>query len=141
MALNSPARRRTFKYRDIDLGLNVNPLNNDIATLSDEQSIQQSVKLLVMTKFYEKWFRPQIGNFIPEALFELPSNNIEGEIKRTVAAILRQYEPRIVLQNGEDDIEVSGLENDRNEFRVRISYLIKGQIGRTVTDVYVKRTK
>lgn len=141
MALNSPSKRRNLKYRDIDLRLNRNPLNNDIGTLNDVQSINQSVKLLVLTAFYEKWFRPKIGNFIPSALFELPSDSIEDEIRSSVASMLAEYEPRILLQNGKDDVIIGGLRDDRNEFQVQIRYLIRGSIGENFTDVYVKRTK
>lgn len=141
MALNAPPKKRKLKYRDIDLNLSVNPLNNDISTLNENASIQQSVKLLVMTAFYEKWFRPQIGNFIPTALFELPDDDIEDAIQSSVASMLAQYEPRILLENGREDVIIDGLEDDRNEFRVQIKYLIRGQIGENFTDVYVKRTK
>lgn len=139
--LNAPKPRRNLKYRDINLNLKRNPLSNDISTLNDVQSINQSVKLLVMTAFYEKWFRPKIGNFIPSALFELPDEDVEDQVKTSVANMLDNYEPRILLEDGPESIEIGGLDEDQNEFRITIRYVIRGRIGENFTDVYVERTK
>lgn len=129
------------QYRDIDLNLTINPLTNDVSTLSTNQSIHQSVKNLILIGFYEKWFEPKIGNYVPSMLFELYIDEYVMIVKDSIAAIIRDYEPRVLIRDPFSDITISSEDLDDNGIRVRIEYLIIGKNTRQATDVYVQRTK
>lgn len=130
------------QYRDFDLNLTRNPLTNDLNTLSTNRSIAQSVKHLVRIAFYEKWFRPKIGNFVPSMLFELPILEYQDPVRLSIWNVIKKYEPRVELPNGMDDITISGDESmDRNELRVTIRYNIIGKNAEDNVEVYVQRVK
>lgn len=130
------------KFRDISLNLTKNPLTNDLNTLSTNQSIAQSVKHLVRIAFYEKWFRPDIGNYSAAMLFELFIPEYHSATKRSIFNVIQKYEPRVELTNGIDDIIISGDESvDRNELVITIRYNIIGKNAEDSVDVYVQRVK
>lgn len=141
-----PKSKLTFRpeknqYRDIDLNLEMNPLTNDVSTLSTNQSIHQSLKNLVLIGFYEKWFEPKIGNYVPSMLFELPIAEYAMIVRFSLLELIQKYEPRVLLQNGFEDITLNDENLDDNSIRVTINYLIIGKNTQQTTEVYVQRTK
>lgn len=129
------------RYRDIDLSFKRNPLNNDLQTLSTTESIKQSVRNLVLTAFYEKWFRPDIGNFAASSIFELFIDEHVDAIQNSIYNMLLRYEPRITFKNNKRDIEVTEDVADGNELRVKINYLIVGSNDQDNIQIRVQRLK
>lgn len=110
------SRKRAFS--DIDLGFNARP-NGDVYKKTDAASIKQSVKNLLLTNTGEKPFNTFGGN-LSDFLFELADADIEFDIRDQVIRAIENYEPRAQLL----DIEVFP-NIDRNEIRVKITFLVK----------------
>ena len=126
-------------FSDFDISFRRNPVSGDLLRLNTEQSIKQSVRNLVLINFYEKHFRPRIGNFAAGSLFELADdNNILRSVKRSIRDLLTRFEPRIQL----DDIEVSTDDQlDANKISIKIFYKIIGILGQQTTELKMQRVR
>ena len=116
-----PVERISKGFRDVSATFHINPINDDLIALKNENAIARSVRNLILTVPGEKPFQPAIGSRVTEMLFEnmdkVTANAIRSEIKNT----LNNFEPRISLKEVlvEPDF-------DNNEYNVTINYIIVG---------------
>lgn len=108
---------RTKIYKDFDLSFNVNPITGDLGTKSDVNAIQQSIKTLINTNFFERPFQPTLGCNIRSLLFEPMSPVVANDLKTVINDVLGNYEPRIVVR----DIEIRD-NSDSNAYFITIVY-------------------
>jgi phage baseplate assembly protein W len=108
-------------YSDFDLSFAANPVTGDLAKKYDVNAVKQSIKTLVLTRFYERPFQPKLGSPIYGLLFEnvdiITANRLQIELE----ILINKYEPRIRAQN----IEVIP-EYDSNAFSVNITFYVYG---------------
>ena len=88
----------TNLFRDIDLKFKMDDFGNDIATLSDEDAIKQSLFNLLMTKPNEVPFHPEIYSDLSDLLFSIRTGTTETLIKDSVERVVEKYEPRVNLK-------------------------------------------
>ena len=116
-----PVERTSKGFKDISATFQINPVNDDLIALKNENAIARSVRNLILTIPGEKPFEPDIGSRVTDMLFEnmdqITANAIRGEIKNT----LINDEPRISLK----EILVEP-DFDNNEYNVTINYIIVG---------------
>lgn len=110
---------RTKIYKDFDLSFSVNPITGDLGTKSDANAIQQSLKTLINTNFFERPFQPTLGCNIRSLLFEPISPVTANDMKTVINDVLVNYEPRIVVR----DIEIRD-NSDTNSYFITILYNI-----------------
>ena len=110
---------RTKIYKDFDLSFSVNPITGDLGTKSDANAIQQSLKTLINTNFFERPFQLTLGCNIRSLLFEPISPVTANDMKTVINDVLVNYEPRIVVQN----IEIRD-NSDTNSYFITILYNI-----------------
>ena len=71
------------------------PVNNNLAKISNEESVKQSLKNLILTSRGERLFQPTVGSGVNNLLFEhsiRPTlNSIEFNIQNTI----KYNEPRV----------------------------------------------
>ena len=94
-------------YSDLRSDLAVNPANDDVLTITNEAAIEQSIKNLLQTNFYERVMKPNIGSNIKSLLFELASPHTSYNIKEAVKETIENFEPRadiidVLVENDED---------------------------------------
>lgn len=70
------------------------PNGGDLAKVSNENSVRQSIKNLVLTNVGERFFQPDLGTDVNKALFEPNSIMASLSIKNRILNVLRLYEPR-----------------------------------------------
>lgn len=108
-------------YSDFDLSFAANPVTGDLAKKYDVNAVKQSLKTLVLTRYYERPFQPKLGSPIYGLLFEnvdiITANRLQIELE----ILINKYEPRIRAQN----IEVIP-EYDSNAFSVNITFYVYG---------------
>ena len=108
-------------YSDFDLSFAANPVTGDLAKKYDVNAVKQSLKTLVLTRYYERPFQPKLGSPIYGLLFEnvdiITANRLQVELE----ILINKYEPRIRAQN----IEVIP-EYDSNAFSVNITFYVYG---------------
>lgn len=123
-------------YRDIDIRFRRNPVTNDVVSLNSIESIKQSVRLLVLTNFYERPMQPKIGTRIRSSLFELFDLNLVDMIQKEIRGILDRFEPRVQVK----EVEVTEKPNDHT-LDVRIVYLIYGRVQRVEQVINLQRVR
>ena len=104
-------------YSDLRSDLAVNPATDDVMVSTNEAAIEQSIKNLLQTSFYERLFQPTIGSNIRSLLFELATPQTSYNLKEAVFEVIENYEPRcqIIDVIVENDI-------DRHSLNVYIEY-------------------
>ena len=65
-----PLERVSQGFRDISMSFQVNPLNNDLIALKNENAIARSVRNIVFTTPGEKFFDENFGSRVSQLLFE-----------------------------------------------------------------------
>lgn len=116
-----PLQRVSKGFKDISLSFQVNPINYDLISITNETAISRAVRNLVFTKRGERPFDALLGSRVSSLLFDtldpVTASNIELEIE----TVIRNYEPRVSL------VRVKATPNyDANEIDVEIVYNIIG---------------
>ncbi len=116
-----PLERVSQGFKDISMSFKVNPLNDDLIVLKNENAIARSIRNIVFTLPGEKFFDENFGSRISKSLFDniddLTAATIRDEIERSI----RNNEPRVNLRSVRT---IPNFEN--NEFDVTITYDIIG---------------
>lgn len=116
-----PVERVSRGFKDISMSFKVNPLNNDLIGLKNENAIARSIRNLVLTLPGERFFDPDLGSRVSRVLFENMDEITASEIKDEIKFTVENYEPRVDLIS----VKVSPNYDD-NEFNVTINYNIIG---------------
>lgn len=106
-------------FQDIDPTLTRHPITNQVAILTNERAVKQSVKNLVFTRWMEFFYRTDLYSRVSDSIFEPIGQFTMDDIKNSIEDVLYGFEPRIniVSINIFDDI-------DRNAYSVDIIYRI-----------------
>ena len=132
----STSNRNSRKFKDIDLDFGRNVVTNDINTVTDVVAIKRSVKNLIQTNFYERPFHPELGCGVRELLFENFTPITGVFIKRKIAEVLANYEPRITLNSIRLDDD-----QDNNRLVVDIYFYIVGIPGPQQVSTFLQRLR
>lgn len=96
--------------------------NGDVAGVSDEASINQSLRTLINLEKWDKPFHPEISVGIRSLLFENWCDQLYRTVEEKIRRAVRRWEPRI------DVVSVSAEgDPDENELIVTIKYRIRGE--------------
>ena len=117
MATVNISTQRTF--RDLDLSFTKHPIRKDVNVFINEYAIINSIKNLVLTNFYEKPFRPEVGSNIRKLLFENFDVIISTQIERALKETIENYEPRVSVSK----ILIKP-DPDRNGYNVTLNFFI-----------------
>lgn len=82
-------------YKDFDLSFGRNPLTNDIGKKTDANAINQSMKMLLNTYYYERPFRPDVGSNLRRILFEPADAITIQDLRASIETLIINYEPRV----------------------------------------------
>lgn len=81
-------------YADIFNDLDKHPITDDLAVRTNENSVKQSIRNLLLTDRGERLFQPNIGSSIRKMLFENITPQTIIVIEQMVRETLNVYEPR-----------------------------------------------
>lgn len=116
MAVQQNFQRRGV-YKDFDLSLTRNPLTNDIGTKTDVAAINQSVKNIIQTNYYERPFQPDFGCNIRALLFEPADPITIADMRQVIYTALGNHEPRVIVTS----VNVRDLV-EQNSYHIEIGY-------------------
>ena len=89
---------KTRPYKDVSLTFARNVVTSDVVTVSGEDAVKRSIKLLIMSRTGETPFFPEFGSLIFPLLFEpidpITTVLLQHEIEATITA----YEPRVNIR-------------------------------------------
>lgn len=105
-------------YSDFMLNFDKNPLTGFLARITNEESVKQSIKCLLLTQRTERFFRPYVGSKLQALLFDLATPMIDQAIKTEVKTTLENCEPRAKIE----DISVR-YNQDRDANSINVSIL------------------
>jgi len=121
MATSQTFQRKNV-FKDFDLSFSRHPLTNDIASKTDINAINQSIRSLLNTNYYERPFQPRIGSNIRKILFEPADPITIADLKQAIRETLGNYEPRVTLNS----ILIED-QSERNAYLIQISYTINSR--------------
>ncbi|RLA83730.1 MAG: baseplate protein [Epsilonproteobacteria bacterium] len=100
--------------------------DGNVALVSNEDDIQEAIKIVLQTAPGERVMRPDFGCGINNYVFSIINTanllQIENEIQRA----LTLYEPRILIQK----VKASSAQSDNGYLDVSIEYLVKSSNAR-----------
>ena len=113
--------RKSRAFKDISLSFSPHPVTKDLPVLLNERAIVRSVRNLVETMPFERFFNSLIGTDVRDSLFGNFSRTtvyvLEDQIRETVS----NFEPRV----SNVGVEVIG-RPDMNEMEVKVLFDIVG---------------
>lgn len=123
-------------YSDLDLDFNMNTSTGDVNKKVGVEAIKRSVRNLVMTNYYERKFRTDIGSDVNELLFDNinPLTNIY--LHDAIESVINNFEPRVKLQ----DVVVKE-DIDNNGFNITITYVVLNRNLPVVSTLFLERIR
>ena len=110
-------------YKDFDLSFSRNPLTNDIGKKTDANAINQSMKMLLNTYYYERPFRPDVGSNLRRILFEPADVITIQDLRASIESLIINYEPRVSL------IDIKIIDNaESNAYDISIEYRLNNMV-------------
>jgi phage baseplate assembly protein W len=95
--ITSQLKKNPIVYVDFDASFLPNPVTGDLAIITNEDSIKQSIRNLVLTNFYERCFQPTVGGNVLGSLYELLTPALELNLKKNIENTINNFEPRASL--------------------------------------------
>jgi phage baseplate assembly protein W len=74
------------------------PLGPELAVVTNEKAVTQSIKNLIYTNFGERVFQPNVGCNITASLFELAGVPLQNLLIQSITATIQTWEPRAILE-------------------------------------------
>lgn len=104
-------------YSDFMINFDLNPITGYLAKLTNEDSVKQALKNLVLTNRGERFYNSFIGSRVSSLLFEpmdsVTQTSIENEIRETIL----NNEPRVEL------IDIKAIPDfDNNAYNIKIIF-------------------
>jgi hypothetical protein len=111
-------------------------VTGDITKKLNENAIAQSIRNLLLTSHYERPFKPQLGSNVKKFLFEPIDNITTSLIQDSIFETLRNYEPRITIQ------EVVATPNyDEQRYDVNITFFVKNSVEPLTINFFLERVR
>jgi hypothetical protein len=134
MATANIPTERTF--RDLDLNFTIHPVRKDVNVHVNEYAIINSVKNLVLTNFYERPFRPEIGSNIRRLLFENIDPIISSQLERSLAETITNFEPRVRIS------KITAIPSpEENGYKARLEFYIINSTNPITINFFLERIR
>ena len=133
MAIRKEAGKQEY-YSDLDLAFLPHPVTGKLAKKTNRNAVRQSVKSLILTNFYERPFRSNIGCNVRSMLFELFSPLTKQKLENAVRETIYNFEPRAEV------IEVIAEQrDDLNALTLSIAFYVINDPEPVILDVILER--
>lgn len=73
------------------------PVGNQLARVTNEQAVMQSLKNLIRTNLGERLFQPTVGSDVMATLFELNTDEARDSLELFISNTVENNEPRVNL--------------------------------------------
>jgi hypothetical protein len=123
-------------FSDFFTDFETHPITNNLARVTNDQSVKQSIRNLILTNRGERFFEPNIGSDILRAVFEPNDILTANDLQRYIEYTIKFCEPRAKLQQVSVTPSLDG-----NEFVVTILFSIINNPVPISLDVILKRVR
>jgi len=123
-------------YSDIPSNFDIHPIKEDLVLLTNENAVKRSIRNLLLTDPYERFFNPDVGAGIRQSLFENISSDTEYVLKEKIRETIVNYEPRANIYS----VNVKALADD-NAYSASIVFSIINSTTPITLDLILKRVR
>lgn len=131
----TPLKKQEF-YSDFLINFDTNPITGVLARSTNEDSIKQALKNLLLTNFTERFYEPLVGSRINALLFEPFSIITELSLKTEIENSIKNNEPRVIIH----DVSVSAKE-DENGYLINIVFSTINIPQTTQLELFLQRVR
>jgi len=128
--------RQQNDYSDLDLFFVAHPATGDVPKLYGEDAIRRSVRNLILTNFYDRPFRSNIGSNIRKTLFDNITEFTSIHIQNFIEEVINNWEPRVELRS-----VVVSVAPDSNAYIVNMLYKILNRQEPVTNTIILKRLR
>jgi phage baseplate assembly protein W len=108
-------------YKDLDLSFTAHPVTGDVAKKLDVNAVKQSLRILMLSNFYERPFAAEKAGNIRGFLFENFSDTTSRALEFSLRNLIDTYEKRAKIE----DIRVTASPNT-NLLNISINFYVVG---------------
>ena len=113
--------KRSKSFKDLNVSFARNIFTDDVSSVTNENSIKQSIKNLILTVPGEKPFSPLVGSRVYELLFEPLDPFTIDSIHEEIINTITNHEERVELIN----VDVTPI-YENNKIHVTVEYQVIG---------------
>jgi len=128
--------KSTKVWKDLNLNFTRNTVTNDIVKIEGVNAVKRSVRNLINTNHYERFFHPELGSGIRELLFENMTPLTEIYLAKKIEEVLTNYEPRVRLVQ----VLVRG-NPDQNQYNIMIEFYVVNHPEPVTIDTFLERLR
>ena len=128
--------KSTKVWKDLNLNFTRNTVTNDIVKIEGVNAVKRSVRNLINTNHYERFFHPELGSGIRELLFENMTPLTEIYLAKKIEEVLVNYEPRVRLVQ----VLVRG-NPDQNQYNIMIEFYVVNHPEPVQIDTFLERLR
>jgi phage baseplate assembly protein W len=124
------------RFSDLDLSFLPHPVTGQPKVLTDAKAIEQSMRNLVLTNFYERFYYPDIGCDVESQLFEHFGSAFKTITELKIRRGLSNDEPRgrvLRLDIAPDE--------DRNTVKVAVTYQALNRSEPVVVQFFLEKVR
>jgi len=124
------------EYSDLNLAFIAHPVSGDVSILRDAEAVKRSLKNLVFTNYYERFYQPGLGCGINHMLFEPIMPFTAKKMKNAIIDVINTYEPRVELINV--DVEPDGTDHG---FQISLKFYVLNIPEPVELDLFLQRAR
>jgi len=130
------ARLEEIKYADFFNNISALIHKNDLALLTNEESIKNAIRNLLLTNRGERFFNPDLGSDIQSLLFENITQVTSNNLKKFIEYTIQNYEPRAQLL----EVIVSPVP-DENAYSATIIFSVINSNTQAILEMIINRVR
>lgn len=123
-------------FSDLDIAFIAHPITGQLARKTNRDAVRQSVKSLILTDYFERPFKSDIGCSIRYYLFELYTPALKQQMENAIREVIKNYEPRAEVI----DVLVEERQ-DLNALTVSVAFFILNDPEPVFLDVILERVR
>ena len=118
------AKRESERYSDFYVNIDAHPNTGELLKLINADAVKRSIRNIIFTDRYERFFQPTIGAGLKAYLFENNNPRVLKLIEDEISSTIQRYEPRANIL----DVSAKFEETDQSiVIRVVFSILNNGE--------------
>jgi len=127
---------RIKDYTDLDLDFIANPITGDVSKKTGPDAVARSIRNLVMTNYYDRPFRSQIGSNAVKMLFENIGPLTAVNLEQAISDVVTNFEPRAKLIG----VKVKA-DPDENGYSAKIAFYVQNRPEPFQTTLFLARIR
>jgi phage baseplate assembly protein W len=132
----TPLTKKREIYSDFTKDLFRNPVNNDLGKRTNENSVKEAIKNLILTDKGERLFQPNVGSDAKKMLFSNFTPATTKILEEYVRDTIKTFEPRAELL----DVSVIAYP-DENALQITIAFSIELVEDPVTLDLFIDRLR